>query len=113
MTLTAHPDTPAAGNPAKADSAATAYALSNALVAEARAHVDSLLSNEAWLRQNRHVFHPGAEYAFWRIAGNNKLSVAEQHRLRNGYLKDSGWAKVEFVDTDRLPAGEWVLRFYL
>lgn len=94
------------------DTAVQAYALSQALVDEARAHVDAMLSSETWMRTNRHVMHPSAEFAFWRVPGNNPLTVEEQHRLRNVYLK-SGWAKVEFVETDRSPSGNWVLRFYL
>lgn len=94
------------------DTALQAYAVSQALVEEARAHVDSMLSSETWMRANRHVVHPSAEYAIWRVPGNNQLTVDEQHRLRNLYLK-SGWAKVEFVETDRMQSGSWVLRFYL
>ena len=98
--------------PTPFDTARQAYALSQALVEEARAHVDAMLSSESWMRTNRHVLHPSAEFAFWRVPGNNQLTVEEQHRLRNVYLK-SGWAKVEFVDTDRMQSGSWVLRFYL
>lgn len=94
------------------DTAVQAYALSQALVDEARAHVDAMLSSDTWMRANRQVLHPSAEFATWRIPGNNQLTVEEQHRLRNGYLK-SGWAKVEFVETDRSQSGTWVLRFYL
>jgi hypothetical protein len=94
------------------DTATAAYALSQALVEEARAHVDSMLSSDAWMRANRHVCHPSGDFAIWRVPGNSQLTFPEQQRLRNLYLK-SGWAKVEFVETDHLQPGSWVLRFYL
>lgn len=96
------------------NTSATAKALSDALLAEARAHIDSLLTSESWVRENRHITsHPAPEFAFWKIAGNNELTVAEQHRLRNSYLKDASWSKVEFSHAGPGPTSHWTLVFFL
>jgi hypothetical protein len=99
-------------NAASFDTAIPAYALSQALVSEARAHVDGRLNCETWMRENREMLQPSAEFAVWCIRGNNQLTLSERHQLRNYYLK-SGWARVEFIEADSNLPGSWVLRFSL
>jgi len=94
------------------DTTACAQAHSNALVAQAQAYVDKLLSDPTWIANNRHIALPGGEYALWNISGCNQLTLEEQHKLRNAYLKQ-GWAKVELTAQPHRQPGHWGLRFFL
>lgn len=63
--------------------------LSQALIAEAVAHIDKHVSDAEWMRKNRQLA-AGADFAYWVIVGSNFLTIKEQEALKHVY-SDKGW----------------------
>lgn len=64
--------------------------VSNTLVQEALAHVERFITDSAWLRQNRKLWHHGAEFAYWEVCGNNFLTQKELALLKEAF-QNKGW----------------------
>lgn len=87
-----------------------ADALSQQLVDNAIAHLDAVLADEKWLRNNRQLGTADRTFAFWVIPGEGMLTDSEKERVKQAYA-DKGWRNIIFFGYGHSDEANWSVEF--